>query len=221
MNGFKPLLHIGPDAQLKGRADQNAYFPRIEFAKQLQFAALCMVVVDKRDLRCRNVALYQLLLQRIVNIECIILWGRIVTKYQLCHLWILAVQRRHTIHTLTNFGVLPLRLLFSYQSQVKRSFSPVRADLQHIVHATVHHLAANRLGSFAKGIHISSECRKLFDGYICITLQLRHIFCVIHRMKNGYLREHPRKLRKIEKFRKSSHKAEFGGVYIDLAELLR
>ena len=58
VNGFQPLLHIGPDTQLKGRTNQNAYVPRIEFTKQLQFAAFCMVVMDKCDLRSRNAALY-------------------------------------------------------------------------------------------------------------------------------------------------------------------
>lgn len=164
VNGFQPLLHIGPDVQLKGRTNQNAYVPRIEFTKQLQLTAFCMVVMDKCDLRSRNAAPYQLLLQCIVNIECILLWGRIVAKYQLRHLGILVVQRRHTLHALTDFGALARRLLFSHQSQVKRSFSPVCADLPHIVYATVHRLAANWLGSFTWGIHIGSEYRKPFDG---------------------------------------------------------
>jgi len=107
--------------------------------------------VDIGDFLCRNALGNQLVPEIIVHIELAVAVGRRqVAEYHLCRFPISGAlpDVKNILRTGPNFACLAVGEHIVHEPLIQGELSTVIGDEEHVIHAGIHHLIADTLGSF-------------------------------------------------------------------------
>ena len=147
----KLRLHIGAGSHFLRGTDEHTHLTGAHLAKQLFLLRLGVCRMDIGDFLCRNALGNQLVSEIIVHIELAVAVGRRqVAEYHLCRFPIGGAlpNIKNILRTRAHLACLAVGEHIVHEPLIQGELSAVIGDEEHVIHAGIHHLIADTLGSF-------------------------------------------------------------------------
>ena len=140
------VLHIRTGSHLLGTAKKHANLSGADLGKQLFLLCLCVGIMDKCDLCCRDTGCHQFTLDIVIDVEgSVILRCGKIAEHQLCQLPVFSVfpDLQHIVHTGVELASRIIREKRVHESLVEADLPAVGSDLQHVVNGRIHAAAVH------------------------------------------------------------------------------